>query len=474
MRDMREDTIAAISTAPGRAGLAVVRVSGPAVGRIAVSVGLPELPPRRAVLGHLRHPEDGRAVDRVVATRFAAPASYTGEEVLEISCHGGSLVPQLVLDALLAAGAREAERGEFAKRAYLNGKLDLVQAEATLDLIDARSEAAHRVALFQLDGGLSRRIEALRRRLLALQAALSYEIDFPEEDDGPIDPARIEEAANALEAELEALRLQAPDGELLREGALTVIAGRPNSGKSSLFNALLGKSRAIVTDRPGTTRDAIEAVISIEGYPFRLVDTAGLRKDADSIEEIGIEVAHRYLENADLVVFCVEVDRPLGADEAGFICRQASRRRTVVVRTKSDRVGPKPGDRQPGPAARGDDGVPGGVSRMEVPEGVARVEVSAVRGHGLDGLRELLLDAVFSGVRCSEETPLITRRRQARRVERALEETRAFRAARAEGLPAEIATTHLQEAVAALEEIVGIVDVEDVLDVVFSSFCVGK
>jgi tRNA modification GTPase len=333
---MEQNTIAAISTAPGRAGLAVVRVSGPDAERIAEMLGFPDLPDRAAVFGRLRHPEDGRQLDRVVVTRFAAPASYTGQTVLEISCHGGALVPALVLDAVCAAGARPAEPGEFARRAFLNGKLDLIQVEATLDLIDARSEASHATALFQLDGGLSARISELRERLLGLQAMLSYEIDFPEEDDGPIADEDIRRTAQELSTELDELLLHAPDGELVREGALTVIAGKPNSGKSSLFNSLLGKTRAIVTEIPGTTRDAIEAVISISGYPFRLVDTAGLRDDADYVEGMGIEVARRYLEHADLVVFCVEADRSLESEEVEFLAAQRERRAVVQVRTKSD------------------------------------------------------------------------------------------------------------------------------------------
>ena len=447
---MDQDTIAAISTAPGRAGLAVVRLSGPDVDRIAGQLGLPSLPPREAVFGRLRHPDDGRRLDRVVATRFAGPASYTGETVLEISCHGGGLVPPLILDAACAAGARLAEPGEFARRAFLNGKLDLIQVEATLDLIDARSEAGHATALFQLDGGLSRRIGQLRERLLRLQAMLSYEIDFPEEDDGPIAEADIRQATDELTSELDEMLLHAPDGELVREGALTVIAGKPNSGKSSLFNSLLGEARAIVTEIPGTTRDAIEAVVSVAGYPFRLVDTAGLRERADHVEGLGIEVARRYLEHADLVVFCVEADRAPEAEELEFVTREKERRPVVLVRTKADLGAADPDD--------GLDGIP----------------VSSHAATGMDRLRESLLETAFSGVGSPAETPLLTRRRQVRQVRRASEEVREFRAACESGLPPEIASTHLQDATIAMEALLGVVETEDVLDLVFSSFCIGK
>lgn len=445
------DTIAAISTAPGRSALAMVRVSGPDTRAVAGRLGLGDLPPRRAVHAKVRHPGTGETVDRPVAVRFEGPASYTGEDMLELSCHGGALVPQLVLDAVCAAGARLANPGEFTRRAYLNGRMDLLQAEATLDLIDARAPAMGRAALFQLERGLSRRIEDLRKRLIELQALLAYDIDFPEEDEGPVDPVRIEESAAGLQGALVRMLELAPEGELLRDGALTVIAGRPNAGKSSIFNALLGFERAIVTEEPGTTRDAIEAMVSLSGYPFRLVDTAGLRADATRVEGLGIEVARGYLDRADLILMCVEAGRERGSDEREFEARYAGAASVLLLRTKSDRA-----------AADG-----GGA-------GEAGLEVSAHTGEGLAELREAMLGAVFAGIRVTEDVPLVTRHRHARCLRRAERDTGAFLRARSEGLPAEVAATHLQDAVLALEELVGSVSTEDVLDAVFSDFCVGK
>lgn len=451
-----DDTVAAVATAPGRAGLAVVRVSGDGARQIARRLGLEGLEPRRASYRELTAPGDGEVLDRVVATLFPGPRSYTGEDVLEISCHGGALAPQLVLDAVLEAGARRAEPGEFTRRAFLNDRMDLLQVEATEDLVDARSEAGHRAAVEQLGGRLSGRVEELRERMVRLRALVSYDIDFPGEDDGPVDPAEVEEAAAALEEELSALLEHAPEGEMLREGALTVVAGRPNVGKSSLFNALLGEERAIVTGEPGTTRDAIEAVVSLSGYPFRVVDTAGLREEADRIEGMGIEVARGYLERADLVLFCAEAGRELEAAERDFLRERAGDGSLVPARTKAD-LAAESGRRE---AAAGEE--------------VEWTRVSARTGAGLAELRERLVARVYAGVRGRGETPLVTRRRQARALEAAREEVARFREARREGLPPEVAVTHVQEAGRHLEETLGVVDTEEILGEVFSSFCIGK
>jgi tRNA modification GTPase len=451
-----DDTIAAISTAPGRAAVAVVRASGPAVrALIARTVGA-DLPARRPSLRWLVHPETGERVDRVLATYFPAPHSYTGEEMFELGCHGGPLVPQLVLDALLAAGARPAQRGEFTRRAYLNGKLDLLQAEAILDLVDGRAPAQHRAAVCQLDRGLSRRVEELRDALIRCEALLAYDIDFPEEDDGPVPPDAIDRAARDVAARIDRLLETAVEGELLRDGALTVIAGRPNVGKSSLFNALCGFERAIVTEEPGTTRDAVEALVSLGGYPFRLVDTAGLRDAPGAVERIGVEVARRYLADADLVLFCAEAGRPLSDDERRFL-GEIDSATTFVVRTKSDLVDAHA-------AACG-----------SVKRDVAQIAVSAVTGAGLGELRDRLVHAVFAGAIARDPgAPLVTRERHARALRQAREEVGAFLDARASRLAPEVAATHLQAAAHALEEMLGVIALDDVLDRVFADFCIGK
>jgi len=450
------DTIAAISTPPGRSALAVVRISGPDTSGVARRLCLPETVVREARHATVRHPGTNLPVDDVIATRYAAPASYTGEDMLEISCHGGSLAPQLVLEAACAAGARPAGKGEFTRRAFLNGKLDLLQAEAVLDLIEARSPAMHRAALFQVEKGLSGRIENLRRELLELQGLIAYDIDFPEEDDGPVAPETIDRAAAELLGRLHTMLALAPEGELLRDGALTVVAGRPNVGKSSIFNMLVGVERAIVTEEPGTTRDAIEALVSVDGYPFRLVDTAGIREAPGRVEEMGIEVARSYLDRADLVLVCVEANQQPGADEKEFVSLLVRRdpARVIILRSKSDLLR--------------------GSTTSRVSEIALEIDVSALTGAGLPELRSVMLDRVYQGIRADEDLPIVTRARHVACLDRAAADVAAFAEARARGLPAEIAGTHVHDATLALEELLGAVTTEDVLDAVFNSFCVGK
>jgi tRNA modification GTPase len=462
------DPIAAIATPPGRGAVALLRVSGP--GALAVlrrlAPSLADAPePRRQRLLALRHPETGELLDRALVTWFPAPGSYTGEDTVEITTHGGVLTPQLVLDALLGAGARAAEPGEFTRRAYLNGKLDLLQAEAVLDLIDGRSRALHRAAVHQMERGLSRRVAELRDAVVGTEALIAYSIDFPEEDEPPVPPERVRASAAGVLGRLDALLATAPEGELLRDGALTVLAGRPNSGKSSLFNALLGVERAIVTDVPGTTRDALEASVTLDGYPFRLVDTAGLRETADRVEEIGIEVARRYLAAADIVLFCVEAGREMDEDERKFL-GEIDRARVIVVRTKADLAGDR--GQGTGDSGNGEDQDGDGTR-------VRSIRVAAAEGAGLTGLRDSLLAMAFGGILGEPgEAPLVTRARHARALRAARDEIAGFLEAMELSIPMELAATHLRAAAGALEDLIGAVSIEDVLDRVFGQFCVGK
>ena len=449
---MLSDPIVALATPPGRSAVAVIRLSGRGAFDVAGRCLRPFHPdrPRAALRARLVHPGTDEHVDDVVAAPFPAPRSYTGEDVVEISTHGGLLVPGEAVAALVAAGARPAQPGEFTRRALLHGKLDLLQAEATADLIDAGAPAQRRRALRQLDRGLSSRLEALRGELLELEALIAYDIDFPEEDEGPVSPARVTAAWRAVRERIKALLATAPEGERLREGALLVIAGPPNAGKSSLFNALLGQERAIVTEVPGTTRDAIEASTVIAGFPFRLVDTAGLRDSDDRVEQIGIEVARRYVDAADLILFC--------EDHAAASGEQYARRRdaflanlsapVVRVTTKQDLATRPPPD-----------GLP----------------VSVVTGVGLDALRARLAETAFGRLLAlGDVEPAVTRARHRTALERALGEVESFSAARERGVDAAATATHLRAAVGALDDLIGVVTPDDVLDRLFASFCVGK
>ncbi|MEQ1856594.1 MAG: tRNA uridine-5-carboxymethylaminomethyl(34) synthesis GTPase MnmE [Longimicrobiales bacterium] len=458
---MDVDTIAAVSTAPGRGAVAIVRVSGPEAVQVLVRLapdmdGVPA--PRRVTLVELRSPHDASLLDRALVTYFAAPASYTGEDVVEIACHGGALIPELVLEACVAAGARRADPGEFTRRAYLHGKVDLVQAEAVADLIEARSRAQHRAALVQLESGLSARLTSLRESIVRIEALLVHHIDFPEEDEPPVPLDRILDQADSVLTEIDLFLATAPEGELLREGALAVLAGCPNAGKSSLYNALLGDERAIVTEEPGTTRDALVTQVELGGFPFRLVDTAGLREGGERVERLGIEVTNRYLERADVVLFCVPADQPSSEVERAF----ADELRDVPVvwiETKADLL----------------DGVAD--SRASVAHsGIAsRVRVSVRTGEGLDRLRRTMSELVYSGVLAvSPDAPVLTRGRQRRGLEAARAEVAAFQTALRAGVPAEVATSHLRAAESALSETLGTISTESVLDAVFAEFCVGK
>lgn len=463
---VQPDTIAAIGTPPGPSALAVVRLSGPKafsiVGRICPSLAAdPE--PRSVFLAWAMDPETGDALDQVLVTLFPGPDSYSGEDLAEISGHGGWLSPVLLLEACLAAGARRAEEGEFTRRAYLNGKLDLLQVEAVGDLVEGRSRALHETAIHQLERGLSERIGRLREGLIQLEALLVHHLDFPEEDDPPVPVQDIVGRAGELEKVMDGLLRTAPEGELLREGAVAVLAGRPNSGKSSLFNALIGEDRAIVTEVPGTTRDALEAVVSLGGFPFRFVDTAGLRETEGRVEKIGVEVARRYLSKADVVLFCAEGTRPLGPEEEGFL-KEMSDTPVILLRTKVDLTLMAGSEAGTGLGAGSDAEALGGA-----------IPLSVVSGEGLEQLKEALPSLVFGGlVQMVSEVPVLTRRRHTEGIRRALAELQAFRQALAAGVPAEAAATHLRPAETALEELLGVIPREEILDMLFRDFCIGK
>ena len=445
-----EDTIVALASAPGRGAIALVRLSGRDAFPIAATIL--RASPQEARIAHLCDLFDGEEkLDQALVTLFPSPNSFTGDDTVEFSIHGGNLVSSSLIAALISSGARQATPGEFTRRAVLNGKLDILQAEAIGDLIDASSHIMRRTALSQLDGGLSRRLLKLRSDLIGLEALIAYDVDFPEEDDGPVPREKIDQSAEEIAGALQALISTGPAGEVIREGAIVVIAGPTNAGKSSLFNALLGRARAIVTEIPGTTRDALEAVIDSGKWPLRLVDTAGLRDTEDRIERLGIEVSQRYLSSASVVLACGEDSKSL--EETVSVVSRASKAPVVPVRTKADLV-----------SSRDESLVPGAIS------------VSAETGAGLPDLLRVInetLDARHGEV--VPDFPILTRARHRKALDIARSELEQFRSGwREEKLPATVIAVHLRTAVHALEELIGAVEIEDVLDRVFSSFCVGK
>ena len=459
--ELTVDTIAARATAAGPGALGVVRLSGSKSVEIVqclTSTRVHAIPSRTASLMLLKSPTDQRLLDQAIVTLYREPNSYTGEDVIEISCHGGSLVPELVLESCLGLGARRAEPGEFTRRAVLNGKMDLIQAEAVQGLVEATSKASHEASLYQLERGLSKLIEEIRSELIELQASLASHIDFPEEDESPVTLADIVESATRMEQSLEALLASSPEGELLKEGALVVLAGPPNSGKSSLYNKLLGRERAIVSEVPGTTRDALEASITLEGFPFRLVDTAGIRTSSDTVEQLGVEVAKGQLDKADLIVFCLETGEPTSEEVRGFLSEPKSAP-LVLLRTKRDLRASK------------EEVLPAGPPFAPV----AVLEVSSVDNSGIPELRKLLPGLVYSGlVKTGVSVPLLLQERQRKAVESAKSHVKGFIEDATSAVPIELACVRLQSAESYLEELTGAVVLEEILDRLFASFCIGK
>jgi len=436
--DPTRDTIAAIATPAGRGGIGVVRVSGPAVARIAAAVfgGLPE--PRLATFGAFRD-RHGDTVDEGLALYFPAPHSYTGEPVLELQGHGGPVVMQALLAACLDAGARVAEPGEFTRRAFLEGKLDLAQAEAVADLIDAASREAARSALRSLSGEFSAAIGALQARLVELRALTEAMLDFPEED---VDSLHRDDAAARLadvQGALGDVLAKSRQGSLLRSGIHVVLAGRPNVGKSSLLNRLAGEERAIVTPIPGTTRDALREPIQIDGVPLLVVDTAGLRESRDELERLGMQRTQQELERADLVLAVYDASR--GPDELRDLPAAAAR---IDVYNKIDLV-----------------------QGFSAPSGA--LAVSAKTGEGLEALRRRILEA--AGWSSSGEPVFLARERHLR----ALEQARShLAAASGESRRWEFFAEELRLAHNALGSITGEFSADDLLGEIFARFCIGK
>ncbi|NLL37216.1 MAG: tRNA uridine-5-carboxymethylaminomethyl(34) synthesis GTPase MnmE [Fretibacterium sp.] len=451
------DTIAAISTAWGEAGVAIVRISGPdavSMARTVVDLGKKAFPPPREMrLAYLKG-EGEDPIDRVLVVRFAAPKSYTGEDVVEIHTHGGTLVAQLCLEALLRRGCRLAEPGEFTRRAFLNGRLDLSQAEGVLGIIRSRSEEALRAAARTLTGELSSFIREIREEILELQGNLEVQLDYPEESEPGFDETELANAVSTLKLSLQDLKDRCSLGLLLREGIRVALTGRPNVGKSSLLNALLKQARAIVTALPGTTRDVIEEAVTFRGVPIRLVDTAGLRTPIDEIEASGVERARMELRKADICLWLLDSSMPLEQEDLDYIHRLQERDHIILL-NKSDK-----------PPAFSEEDV-----RVSAPDS-AILSISAKTGMGLAQLKEeILAIATRNG---SLDSGLNVTARQLSEVQKALSALTEAERAVAENAGQDVIAGLLGTARSALERLLGIDCDDALLDSVFSRFCVGK
>ncbi len=465
-------TIAAIATPPGLGALSIVRLSGPDARSVARRL-LPSRARRRLEAGQIRFfssfhdPISGERIDEGLVHVFVAPESFTGEDVVELHGHGGRMAPERLLAAVLAAGAVAAGAGAFARRGLLNGKLDLLQAEAILDVIEARSEGFHRQAVYQLAGALSRRIAELRRTLLETLAILELQIDFPEEE--------VADATQDVSARVRSVREQVATllgsyaaGGVLRHGVRVVIAGWPNVGKSSLFNCLLGEERAIVTQHPGTTRDAIEAEMSVDGILLRLVDTAGIREARDEVEAIGVDLARRQLEAAQVVLIVLDGTRSVAPEEECLL-EDARARPHVVAVTKNDVSTGAVYEYICSYMSDSSLGDQASVSLTPV------IRTSAVTGHGREDLLQTLLRAGTEGVRFDTRTPALTRLRHKQLLESSLTPLdRALEELGSAGAAPEKVAADLRDAADAMAGLLGVVTSEDVLEEIFSSFCIGK
>lgn len=448
------DTIAAIATPTGRGGVGIVRVSGPKAGDIAKSITGKSLTPRYAHYGPFLD-TDGEALDEGIALFFPGPNSFTGEDVLELQGHGGPVILDWLLRRLTGLGVRLARPGEFSERAFLNDKMDLAQAEAIADLIDASSEQAARNAIHSLQGAFSNRIQALVETLIQLRIYVEAAIDFPEEEIDFLSDGKVAKDLEGVISTLDTVFAEARQGALMRDGMRVVIAGRPNAGKSSLLNALSGRDTAIVTDIEGTTRDVLREHIHIDGMPLHIIDTAGLRESPDEVERIGIERAWQEIEQADEVLLIVDSTKTDSLDPHAiwpeFVDRLPDQQRLTVIANKTDLSGCTTGKLKDNPLTLG---------------------ISAANGDGIDQLRLHLKEVMgFTG---AGESGFTARRRHLDALERAQSFLASGRAQLAGYAAGELLAEDLRQAQNALSEITGEFTPDDLLGKIFSSFCIGK
>ena len=461
-----DDTIVAIATPPGRGGIGVIRLAGPEAKKIALPMLRlkHDLDPGRAVFGELVEPADADVktgfqldqgstarIDEVVVTYFAKPHSYTTDDIIEISAHGSPVILHHVVELSLAGGARLAEPGEFTMRAFLNGRIDLTQAEAVRDLIESQTLYQARIAAQQLEGALSHRLQPMKQKLVELIATLEAGIDFAEDDISVLHAEEILQRIAAVRAPLEELAASFAYGKIVHEGLTLAIVGRPNVGKSSLFNCLVERERAIVTATPGTTRDLVSETVAIGGIPVKLVDTAGIRRALDEAESIGIRKSMEALADADLVLVVFDSSQPLAPEDKELL-DQVARQPAIAVANKADLPGEK----------------------WSTPGDLATVRTSATTGEGIPELRNEILRHVGGDARPETETGFLTNLRHQERVRESLTALAAARTAVGNKVPHEMLLLDLYNALRPLDEITGATTTDDILNLIFSTFCIGK